>query len=138
MTRIKYDIDLMKYMSFFESLTKAKLKDCIPGENSLTFIVEQNEVGKAVGKRGCNVRKIENALKKKIRVVEYNPDVRLFVRNLIYPLKAEDISEEDGIITIKGPDSRTRGLLIGRNASNLRTLESIVKRYFPIQGIKVV
>jgi len=49
------------------------------------------------------------------------------------------ISEDEmGIVTIAGPDSKTKGLLIGRNAQNLRNLEANVRRYFEVKEIKVV
>ena len=66
MARIKYNIDVMKYMSLFESLTGAKIKDCIVND-TIIFIVHENEMGKAIGKHGSNIKRVENALKKKIK-----------------------------------------------------------------------
>lgn len=137
MSRIKYDIDLMKIMQLFESLTRAKLKDCIANDY-LTFIVEENEIGKAIGKGGSNVRRLEGLLKKKIKIVEFNPDVKKFVRNFVMPLQVKDVVEENNIITIAGPDTKTRGLLIGRDRKNIERLKEVVSRYFEVEDIKVV
>jgi len=137
MNRIRYDINLMKYMQLFESLTRAKLKDCI-NNGQLIFIVEENEIGKAIGKKGSNVKRIEELLKKRIKIVEFNPDVKQFIRNFVLPLQVKDINEENNIITITGPDTKTKGLLIGRERKNLENLKSIVKRYFEIEDIRVV
>ena len=138
MTRIKYDLNVMKHMSFFETLTQSKLKDCIVGEERIIFIVQENEIGKAIGKKGINVRKIENALNKKIKIVEFNPEVLNFIRNFIYPHQLRELKEENNIITMVGKDSKTRGILIGRDARNLNNLKSIVNRYFDIEDIKVI
>jgi len=138
MTRIKFDENLIKTMSFFERITRSKLKDCIQGEGSILFIVDPGFIGKAVGKRGVNVAKLEKALNRKIKIVEFNPDVLLFVKNMIYPLKVKDIEKTEQIITITGPDVQTKAKLIGRNGQNLRKLESIIKRYNDIMEIKVV
>lgn len=127
----------MKYMQLFESLTRAKLKDCIAHEQ-LIFIVEENEIGKAIGKKGSNAKRLEGLLKKKIKIVEFNPDVRQFIRNFVMPLQVKDITEENGIITIIGPDTKTKGLLIGRERKNIENLKDIVKRYFQIEDIKVM
>lgn len=137
MSKIKYNIDLMKYMQLFENLTRAKLKDCIANEH-LTFIVEENEIGKAIGKKGSNVRRLEELLKKKIKIVEFNPDVKQFIRNFVMPLQVKDVTEENGIITIAGFDTKTKGLLIGRERKNLKNLKDIVGRYFKVEDIKVV
>jgi len=137
MTKIKYDVNIMKYMSLFETLTQTKLKDCIINDKVI-FIVEENQIGKAIGKKGINVKKIENILKKKIKIAEFNSNVLQFIQNFIYPLKVKDIKEENKIVTIIGPDTKTKGLLIGRDAKNLNNLKSIVKRYFDIDDIKVI
>ena len=135
--KIKYDADILKYMSLFESLTRSKLKDCIVNDKVL-FVVEPNEIGKAIGKNGSNVRRLEGILKKRIRIVEFSSDVCQFVRNMIYPLQATDVNEEYGIVTITGPDTKTKGLMIGRDAKNLNFLKNITKRYFEVEDIKVI
>ena len=54
------------------------------------------------------------------------------------PLKVEDISEEEDIITITDPDKKKKGMIIGRDAINLRNNEKIVSRYFTVKEIKVI
>ena len=137
MNKIKYSQDLMKFMSIFENITNAKLKDCI-NNKQFVFIVHENEIAKAIGRNGSNVRRLEIMLRKKIKVVEFNNDPLIFVRNLIAPLKAKDIKIEQETIIIQGQDRKTNGLIIGRDAQNLREYESIAKRYFPIKEIKVI
>lgn len=137
MNKIKYSQDLMKFMSIFESITQAKLKDCIK-DKYLIFIVQENQIAKAIGRNGNNVRKVQDILKKKIKIVEFNPDILIFTKNLISPLKAKDIKIDGDVVIIQGEDTKTKGLLIGRDAKNLREYESIVKRYFPIKEVKVV
>ncbi|MBW2989913.1 NusA-like transcription termination signal-binding factor [Candidatus Woesearchaeota archaeon] len=136
MSKIKYSLDLMKYIQVFESLTRAKVKDCISNDQ-LIFIVDENEIGKAIGRGGSNVRRLESLLKKRIKIAEFSPEVTRFVKNLILPIRAGEIDEEGGTITIKGPDSKTKGLLIGRESRNLNNLKEIVKRHFDIEDIKV-
>lgn len=139
MIKIKYDLNLMKFMSFFESLTNTKLKDCFIDNNSLlVFVVEENQIAKAIGKKGVNVKRIKEKLNRKIKIVEFNPHLETFVANLINPLKAKEIKINDKVITIVGPDTKTKGLLIGRSGQNLRNYEEIVKRYFDINEIKVI
>ena len=127
----------MRYISLFESLTGAKVKDCVVNDIIL-FIIHENEMGKAIGKHGSNIKRVENTLKKKIKLTEFNDDVSQFVQNLIYPLKAKEIKEEDEIVTIYGDDRKTKGLLIGRDRHNISFVNDIVKRYFKIEEVKVI
>ena len=136
MVRIKYSSDLMKYISLFESVTRAKVRDCIVNEDVI-FVVHENEMGRAIGKQGSNIKRIEGILKKKIRLVESSNDVSQFVQNLIYPIRAKEIKEEDGLVTIYGNDTKTRGMLIGRDKHKINSINDIVKRYFEIKEVKV-
>ena len=137
--KIKYDNTLIKLMSFFESVTRAKLRDCFVDQNGmLVFVVEPAQYGLAVGRAGSNVKRLEAALKKKVKIVEFSDDVALFVASLIQPSKAKQIRFEAGTVTITPDSSESRGYIIGRAGRNLRNYESIAQRYFNVKEIKVV
>ncbi|MBI3035532.1 NusA-like transcription termination signal-binding factor [Candidatus Woesearchaeota archaeon] len=136
MNRIKFDSDLMKLMTLFESMTGANVKDCIANEK-ITFIIGEGDMGKAIGKNGSNIKRMENMVKKKIRLVEFSNDVVQFVKNSVYPVEALSIEQENGIVTIHGKDTNTRAMLIGRERQNINHLSDIVKRHFDIKDIKV-
>jgi len=123
-------------MSVFESLTGAKLKDCMI-DGSITFVVQENEMAKAIGKKGANIRKIESILKKKVKLIEFSENIIKFVRNLIYPAKVQDIIEEESIVIIQTPDTKTKGFVMGRDKAKLIAVNNIVKRYFENKEVKV-
>jgi N utilization substance protein A len=135
--KIVYNIDAMKFMSLFETITRAKIKDCIIKETLVLFIVQPHEVGKAVGPKGANVKKLEQILKKRVKIVEFASEPVNFIKNLVHPLQVTEIIEDEGVYTMTPTDLKTRGLLIGRNAAHLRSYEEIIKRFFPIKELKV-
>jgi transcription termination/antitermination protein NusA len=136
--RIKYDFALMKIISLFTSVTHADVKDCFEDRGGFTFVVPAGQAGKAIGKAGANIKKLELKLKKKVRVVEFNPDKMQCIQNFIKPLNVDEVEErEDGVIVLKSRDTHIKSLLIGRNAVNLRALEENVRRYFEVKEIKV-
>ncbi|MFH0978433.1 MAG: NusA-like transcription termination signal-binding factor [Candidatus Woesearchaeota archaeon] len=138
MNRIKFDTDLMKIISIFQSITMVSVKDCIAEPDRITVVVAEGEASRAIGPKGSTARRIEQALNRKLKIVEFNSDVKQFTRNLIHPLKAKEISEQDGKIIITSPDLQTRGYLIGRSAKQLRAFEGIIKRHFPITEVKII
>lgn len=129
--------ETLQLFSYFEMLTRVKLKDCIIKDEIVIFIVDPNMLGKAVGKNGITVKKIELKLQKKVRIIEYNPQLERFIKNAVYPAKIKEITENEGIVTVIPEDLLNRGVLIGRNGKNLRNTEEIIKRFFNIQEIKV-
>jgi N utilization substance protein A len=137
--KIVYDMDLMKFMDYFSSITHARLKDCfIDDTDMLYFIVEEDDMGKAIGKNGYKAKMLEKVLNRKIKIVEFNSNLIQFIKNVIFPLRVKEIALVDGSVEIEVFDSKTRGLLIGRAAKNLHSLELIIKRHFKFNEIKVL
>ncbi len=137
----KYDNALMGYMRIFENITHTSLIDCFEDQKGvLNFFVDQNNIGKAIGKKAVNIRLLENKFNKKIKVSAYNSDLKSFLNNLLFPIVVEsiDYDPKTNIIQIQDPDFSKKSMIIGRNASNLRNYEYIVRRFFPdLKEIKV-
>lgn len=138
MMRKKLDVTLLKYISIFESVTQARVKDCIEDLNgNLIFIVYPGEISKAIGKNGSNVKKVTQLLNKKVRIIEFNSDVEKFITHLLYPIEVDSITVSDNTLTIRDRSREKKSKIIGRESKNLRFLESVLKQYYDIQTIKV-
>jgi len=135
--KLKYDSDSMKLITLFESMTGAKVKDCIASDR-IIFVMEENEMGRAIGKKGINIKRIENKLGKRVKLVEFSSDVLQFVRNMVYPIELSGIKQENNNLVISAKDTRTRAMLIGRERQNINHLRGIVRRYFDVNEIKVM
>lgn len=134
-----FDLELLKLINFFEEFTGASVKDAFFDTNEkLTFVVEPGNIGKAVGKGASKLKKVEEKLNQRIRVAEYSDKKLELIRSLVAPLTLVEIREdEDGVVYMEGKDEKTTGLLIGKQARNLRNLEEMVRRYMPVKEIRV-
>src|SRR3989344_6152221 len=131
MSKILFDNELIKIMSMFTQITGVPVKDCFFDETKMTFIIPSGNIRQALGQNNFNLRKLEDRFKKKIRMVEFQPDMIKFIKNMILPFKVDDIILlDDKTVILKSEDQKTKGLIIGKNARNLRALETNVKRYF--------
>ncbi|MEK6862861.1 MAG: NusA-like transcription termination signal-binding factor [Nanoarchaeota archaeon] len=128
--------DKIQKINLFENLTNSKVKNILD-EERLIVIVEHGELGKAIGKKGKNIKMVENIMHKKLKIVEFNDDPIKFVSNFIYPIKVNEITLNDDVIEIKERDRKTKGLLIGRERKNLNELNDLVKNYFNLK-IKIL
>ncbi|MFC1800968.1 NusA-like transcription termination signal-binding factor [Nanoarchaeota archaeon] len=135
--KIKYTKELLALMSIFSAVTGSRLKDCFEIEDLIYFVVEEGQIGKAVGKGAINVKKLQEKFNKKVKIVEFSHDLVKFIKNLIFPFKVDNIAEEENVVVLRSEDRQTKGLLIGRNAKNLKVMTNVVKRYFNINEIKV-
>ena len=128
--RIKLDQEVLGFSSVFERMTHALVKDCFKDDEGIVFVVAPGELGKAIGKGGMMIRKVQEKFSKKVRVIEYNPDVCKFVSNVIYPVKVDEVVEDDGVVYIKDDDRAKKGKIIGRSGSGLAFVNKVVSRFF--------
>ena len=138
-TRLKLDQDTLGLSSLLERITGAKVKDCFKDEEGdiIYFVVGRGELGKAVGKNGFNIKKVQEALNKRVRVIEYHDNVVEFVKNIIYPFQVEEIVVQDNVVLVKDSSKKTKSLLIGREGRNLKLINRAVKRFFNME-VKIV
>ena len=128
----------MGLSSLMERTTKARVKDCFTDEEgTIFFVVASGEIGKAIGKGASNIKRLQQELQRKIRVIEYSDNVAEFIKNIIYPLRVQLITEEQDAIVIKETNKKAKSLLIGRQGKNLKLINRAVKRFFN-REVKVI
>jgi|SRR3989344_3936845 len=132
-----YDAEIMKYIALLENIGKVRIRDLFLHNNMIVCVVDKSSVSILVGQEGKKIKKIQNMLNKKVKVIAYSDDVKDFVKDFIYPIKADSIEEDNEGLTIHCRDSRTKGLLIGRERRSLTDLQNVVSRYFKVESIKV-
>lgn len=130
-----FNKEIIDYINLFESLTKAKVKDCYL-DNELVFIVNEGDIGKAIGRKGVNIKKIAELTKKRIKVIEFSKDVEKFVSNLIQPFEGKIYKVNDNEVEIEANNVKEKGVLIGRNRKNINKLNKLIKKYYKVE-IKV-
>jgi NusA-like KH domain protein len=123
----KLDVQILQWVALFEKVTRAKANDSFIFQERICFVVPKGHLHKALGPNMKNIAKLENLTKRRIKIIEYNEDVLQFIVNVLAPLKVVDIKNEDGIVTITGPDTKTKGY------------EEIVQKYYPdVKELKVI
>jgi NusA-like KH domain protein len=133
MGRLKLDSEIFGLSSMIERMTHSRVKDCFKDNDTLYVIVASGEMGKILGKKGIIIKKLQEKVRLKIKVMEYQDKVTQFVKNVIYPIKVEEIVEENGVVFLKDSQKKTKSLLIGREGRNLRLINRAVKRFFNVE-----
>lgn len=132
---IKFDGNTMQIITLFESLTKARVKDCIEKDDIIFFIVNEGQLGLAIGKGGQKLNQVKERLKKNIDVIEFSADINKFIRNIFHRYKIKNIEmDKKGTkpVALINVNFRDKGKVIGRNSRNLRTAKEIMSRYHDI------
>ncbi|MGQ9506736.1 MAG: NusA-like transcription termination signal-binding factor [Candidatus Bathycorpusculaceae bacterium] len=140
---IKFTSTEMRYIALFENITGASVKDCIVDEEQgrVIFIVNEGQVGVAIGKGGRNIRTLERMTGKKHEIIEYSEDPVQFIKNALKPAVVKEIrltERPDGkTIAVVSVNPRDKGVAIGKNGRNAERLRFLAKRYFQIQNVSI-
>ncbi|MGQ4872515.1 MAG: NusA-like transcription termination signal-binding factor [Promethearchaeota archaeon] len=147
--KVKLDRESMELMSLFNSITEAIVKDCVifklPENNTevIIFLVKKQDVGKAIGKAGENVKSLISRLQKKIDIIPYSEDLNEFIQNILNttkdPIKVQNIEIKENkngkktvIISVNPQD---RGKAIGKDGSMIKKVKELVLRHFKVDNV---
>jgi N utilization substance protein A len=142
-TGIKITCDEMRYIALFENISGASVKDCIIDEEQgrAIFIVNQGQVGVAIGRGGRNIHTLEKMTGKKHEIIEYSEDPMQFIKNALKPAAVREVrvtERTDGkTIAVVTVNPKDKGIAIGKNGKNAERLRFLAKRYFQIQNVSI-
>ena len=135
--KIKFNTESIRFINLFESVTGAKVKDCIFDENKnkILFIIKRGQAGLAIGKNGSNVKKMERMINKQVEILEFSNDPIEFIVNIFRPIKIKDayLSEKSNgekVLHITLSDEN-----LGITRTKMKVAKSLITRYFNINEI---
>jgi len=139
-TEITFTEETLRYISLFEKITKARVRDCMETEEKLVYVVDPGQANRAVGKAGENVIKLKNTTGKNIQIVEFSDDAEMFIKNVFYnygPEKVEIETRGNIVHATVTVDPAVKGRAIGKNGKNLKIARDLVNRHHNVQSISV-
>ena len=142
-TGIKITSTEMRHIALFENITGATVKDCIIDEEQgrVIFVVNEGQVGVAIGRGGRNIHTLERMTGKKHEIIEYSEDPAQFIKNALKPAMVREVrvtERPDGKkIAVVAVNPKDKGVAIGKNGKNAERLRFLAKRYFQIQNVSI-
>lgn len=131
----------IQLINMLESSTGAHAKDVVMTGDSVIFVVEKGELGKAIGKGGVNIKRMRYAFKKNVEVVEAADDLRGFLANIFKPVKLVDVLEAtsgDRKVVSVSVDNKNKGLAIGRGGERIKKARALAKREFGCDDVRII
>jgi len=138
--KIRLGSDEIGYMTVFESITKAGVLDCILEGNTLHFLIREGDMGLAIGKGGENIKRVQKAAKRGVRVIEYSKNPEEFIKNLFSPVEVKQVklteknNKKHAEATVGKYDKRDA---LGGGGHKIKVAKKLANRHHNISGIQV-
>ncbi|MEM5836214.1 MAG: NusA-like transcription termination signal-binding factor [Candidatus Aenigmatarchaeota archaeon] len=136
--KIKFDTETIRLMTLFENLTGVTVKDCLIDGNTVYILVDEKNVGMAIGRNGNSVKNAENVMKKTIKLFGFSDDLSKFVKNLIpKATNVKIINNGEKTIVEVNVEKQDRPIVIGREGKNLKIIKELLKRNHNVDDLVI-
>ena len=123
--------DDLNYMSTFEKITGIFPSDYFLVGDSLAFLVEPANLGKAIGKQGANIQRLKNLTQKKVFVLAANEDPVLMAKSFFSNIRIIDVSHQpQPQLLVIIVDEQDRGFAIGKGGERIKLAKEIFHSKF--------
>jgi len=136
---MKLSNDEILLINALQDFSGVTARDCIISSKNIIFVVNQKDVGNAIGKKGEKVNKLKNRLKKNIEIYGYTENPENFIKNSLKEIKINEITEkkEEGkktiFLTLDSENKRN----MATKTSKLKKIKEIMKRNYDIDNIRI-
>ena len=123
------DMQTMRYINLLDRASNVKTTKCFVYNNMIIFAVPRIMVSRALGQNAVNVRKLQDQLGKRVRIVaepSSMEDAERFVLDIVEPVKFKSLIFKEGVFVISATTA-SKASLIGRNKRRLDELNQIIK-----------
>ena len=135
------DMQLMRYINLFAQTTKVQTTKVFVYNNQIVFAVPKAKVSAAIGRGAVNIKRMNDILRKKIKVVampavDSDEGIGKFVEEVVAPVEFNKVEvKNDGVVITAGRQSKAA--LIGRNRTREKELGEVLKNFFHIGKLRI-
>jgi N utilization substance protein A len=129
-----------QHIARFESETGATARDCLLFEDRVVILVAAGEMGTAIGPGGAHVRAVEDAVGRRVDLVEDAGTPEAFVESALAPAAVRHVtlSEQGGdrVAYVEVPEG-DRGVAVGTDGQSIETARRLADRHHDIDDIQL-
>lgn len=134
------NMQTMRYINLLDKTSRVKTTKCFMYGNTIIFAVPNNMISQAIGPDALNVRRIQEKLGKRVKIIKEASgleDVDRFVKDIVSPVRFKSIESKDGMLVLNAGGTQGKATLIGRDKRRLQELDQILKDTFGME-LKIV
>ncbi|MFZ0005889.1 MAG: NusA-like transcription termination signal-binding factor [Methanoregula sp.] len=122
-----------RYIEELRILTRATALDCVIDDrfDRVIYVIRQGDMGLAIGKKGDNIKRLQNVLGRRIEMVEYAEDPEIFITNIFKPAAVINIEHgaDDSPVNVLVKKKSDLGIAIGKAGCNIEKARILCRRF---------
>ena len=126
-----------RYIEELRILTKSTANDCVIDDrfDRVIYVIRPGDMGLAIGKKGDNIKRLQNVLGKRIEMVEYDDNIEIFIANIFKPAEVVSIERcpENGPVNVFVRQRSDLGIAIGKAGCNIEKARTLCRRFFGLE-----
>jgi len=126
-----------RYIEELRILTKSTALDCVIDDrfDRVIYVIRQGDMGLAIGKKGENIRRLQNVLGKRIEMVEFADTPDAFIANIFKPAEVTSVERpaEDAPVNVLVRQRSDLGIAIGKAGCNIEKARILCRRFYGIE-----
>jgi N utilization substance protein A len=126
-----------RYIEELRILTKATALDCVIDERfeRIIYLIMKGDMGLAIGKKGENIRRMQNVLGKRIEMVEYADDMNEFIANIFRPVEITRVEKDpdSNTIIVSLQKKSDLGTAIGKKGANIEKARLLMRKFWGVE-----
>jgi len=123
-----------RYIEELRILTKSTALDCLIDDkfDRIIFVIKAGDMGYAIGKKGENIRRLQNVTGRKVEMVEFAENLQEFLANIFKPAHvlryASD--EQSKKMNVYVSDKNDVGIAIGKGGCTIEKARLLIRRFY--------
>ena len=129
----------MAYIKELSNQTNVLATKSFEIDNIVAYLVKPEDVSKAIGKGGTNVKNLSKKLNKKIEIYEDTDDLQIFLEKALKGAKIKnlEVQEKENEKTLSfALDSEAKAKLLN-NSKKIKVLKEILNNKYKIKNMKI-
>ena len=134
------NMQTIRYINLLDQESRVKTRKCFVYNNTIIFAVPENQISKAIGPNALNVKKVQEKLGKRIRIIKEAAgagDASRFVEDIVEPIKFKSLEIKDNEMMISAGSMQNKASLLGRNKRRYEEIKQIVSDTFNLE-LKII
>lgn len=138
---IRLTDEARQHIAAFTAATGATAVDCVLEDDTVVFVVDPDDMARAIGPGGETVDALERQLGASVVLIEDAPDPDTFVANAlapaaVYAVRIDERAEDT--VAIATVDPADVGVAIGRNGARIDRARRLAARHVGVDEIEIV